>query len=106
MSSIRISGIKFVCTAMLVTASASVIADAAEQRINAQCRCADVNERQIVSNNEQTPASCSKEASKNVSWGSWLVGDSRSTQFHYLDLLELLFRNDEPGADGEPPSYK
>lgn len=106
MSSIRKSGIRFVCTAMLVTASTSVIADATDQRLNAQCRCAQATERQVVNNNDQTPSGCSKDAPRDVSWGAWLVGDSRSTQFHYLDLLELLFRNDEPGAEGEPPSYK
>jgi len=106
MSSIRKSGIKLVCTAIVVTASASVFADAADQRINAHCRCASATDRQDVSHSDQTPRSCSKNAAKDVSWGSWLVGDSRSTQFHYLDLLELLFRNDEPGAANEPPSYK
>ncbi|MBE0377595.1 MULTISPECIES: hypothetical protein [Pseudoalteromonas] len=29
-------------------------------------------------------------------WMSWLTGDSRSAQFHYLDLLELLTSSDEP----------
>ncbi|WP_105187983.1 hypothetical protein [Pseudoalteromonas sp. T1lg48] len=28
------------------------------------------------------------------SWFSWFAGDSRSAQFHYLDLLELLSRSD------------
>lgn len=26
------------------------------------------------------------------SWGSWLSGDSRSTQFHFVDFLELVTR--------------
>ncbi|MGS0536773.1 hypothetical protein [Pseudoalteromonas sp. SaAl2] len=30
------------------------------------------------------------------SWMSWITGDSRSAQFHYLDLLELLTHSDEP----------
>ena len=30
------------------------------------------------------------------SWMSWITGDSRSAQFHYLDLLELLTSSDEP----------
>ncbi|MFY8327853.1 hypothetical protein [Pseudoalteromonas sp. ZZD1] len=29
-------------------------------------------------------------------WMSWITGDSRSAQFHYLDLLELLTSSDEP----------
>lgn len=29
-----------------------------------------------------------------VSWFSWFSGDSASYQFHFLDLLELLYHND------------
>ncbi|WP_213609214.1 hypothetical protein [Pseudoalteromonas sp.] len=32
---------------------------------------------------------------EDSSWGSWLTGDSRSAQFHYLDLLELLTGTDD-----------
>lgn len=35
-------------------------------------------------------------AEQESSWVSWITGDSRSAQFHYLDLLELLTRADEP----------
>ncbi|WP_394129273.1 hypothetical protein [Shewanella maritima] len=36
----------------------------------------------------------------DVSWGKWLTGNSRSTQFHFIDLLELLHsRNSEPVSD-------
>lgn len=31
------------------------------------------------------------------SWFSWLQGNSRSTQFHFVDLLELLNRFDHRG---------
>ena len=34
---------------------------------------------------------CSSEAT-SVSWASWFTGRSNSSQFHYLDLLELLSR--------------
>lgn len=27
----------------------------------------------------------------HVTWRSWLTGQSRSTQFHFMDLFELLF---------------
>ncbi|GGW78808.1 hypothetical protein GCM10007391_09300 [Alteromonas halophila] len=30
-----------------------------------------------------------------VSWYSWLAGKSVSYQFHFLDLLELLYSNDD-----------
>ncbi len=35
-------------------------------------------------------------AEHESSWMSWITGDSRSAQFHYLDLLELLTSSDEP----------
>jgi len=28
---------------------------------------------------------------KEVSWHTWATGQSRSTQFHFLDLVELVF---------------
>ena len=31
------------------------------------------------------------------SWFSWLQGNSRSTQFHFVDLLELLNRFNQRG---------
>lgn len=30
------------------------------------------------------------QVTEESSWLSWLTGDSRSAQFHYLDFLELL----------------
>lgn len=37
---------------------------------------------------------------KELSWGNWLFGGSRSTQFHFLDLFELLFGGkDQPTQD-------
>ncbi|WP_199610543.1 hypothetical protein [Flocculibacter collagenilyticus] len=36
---------------------------------------------------------CAIPKASNESWLSWLSGKSRSTQFHFLDLLELISRN-------------
>lgn len=36
------------------------------------------------------PSHCAH--AKNQSWFSWLKGQSRSTQFHFVDLLELINR--------------
>ncbi len=30
-----------------------------------------------------------------VTWGEWFSGESRSTQFHFLDFFELVFGDDE-----------
>ncbi len=29
-----------------------------------------------------------------VTWGDWFSGESRSTQFHFLDFFELMFGDD------------
>jgi len=50
------------------------------QQINEEC-CPTVYKTQI---------SLSQCQASNKSWFSWLTGNSRSAQFHYLDLLELL----------------
>lgn len=34
-----------------------------------------------------------------VSWYSWLAGKSASYQFHFLDLLELLYSPDNRGGN-------
>jgi hypothetical protein len=36
---------------------------------------------------------CKQQA--HVNWYSWLMGESSSAQFHYLDLLELLLGSDD-----------
>ncbi|TDF36649.1 hypothetical protein EYS14_18205 [Alteromonadaceae bacterium M269] len=36
-------------------------------------------------------------ATNDVSWFAWLSGKTKSNQFHYLDLLELLSRYTESG---------
>lgn len=38
---------------------------------------------------------CAVKQQSDVSWSAWLSGRSKSYQFHYLDLLELLSRSSE-----------
>ena len=45
-------------------------------------------------NVSSSSAQCMK-AEQETGWFSWLTGDSRSAQFHYLDLLELLTSSEE-----------
>ncbi|MCL1143550.1 hypothetical protein [Shewanella gaetbuli] len=36
----------------------------------------------------------------DVSWKNWITGNSRSNQFHFIDLIELLYgHKDKPIAD-------
>lgn len=50
-------------------------------------------------NNSEQPAAVQQcvnaDAGKDLSWSSWFRGGSRSTQFHFLDLFELLFGGNE-----------
>ncbi len=36
-------------------------------------------------------ALCGGKVNHSVTWRTWLQGKSRSTQFHFLDLVELMF---------------
>jgi hypothetical protein len=36
---------------------------------------------------------CAADQSQGVSWSEWFTGRSRSYQFHFIDLLELLSRS-------------
>ncbi|MFC6438787.1 hypothetical protein [Bowmanella sp. JS7-9] len=42
---------------------------------------------------------CASHTESDVSWGNWLVGNSQSGQFHFLDLLELISRHT---SDAQP----
>ncbi len=39
---------------------------------------------------------CATQQANGVSWISWFSNSSKSKQFHYLDLLELLSRDSDP----------
>ncbi|MDP5213321.1 hypothetical protein ORJ66_09735 [Pseudoalteromonas tunicata] len=43
-------------------------------------------------------AQCRLNTDSNKSWFAWLKGDSRSAQFHYLDLLELLSESEQDSS--------
>jgi len=42
---------------------------------------------------------CATSQVAEVSWSSWFSAQSRSYQFHYLDLLELLSRYSDTAKD-------
>ena len=59
-----------------------------DSTLSASCTCPEGNTFQT-----QALDKCADQQAKQ-SWFAWLTGDSRSAQFHYLDLLELLSRDD------------
>ena len=38
---------------------------------------------------------CATQQTSEVSWTSWFLGNGHNSQFHFLDLLELLTRNSD-----------
>ena len=82
--------------------SAIVCADVSDDRAVNKRRCS-VNADHIQSLNHAK--GCRTSPSTDVSWTAWLTGDSRSNQFHYLDLLELLFRDDQ-STESRPRVYE
>lgn len=65
---------------------------------NTQCSCPSNYSNQYAYN--RAIAQCRLDNASNKSWFAWLKGDSRSAQFHYLDLLELLSHSEQD----TPPS--
>lgn len=60
--------------------------------------------QQLLNASEDLSATqqCEKVAQTNeLTWGTWFSGKSRSTQFHFLDLFELLFG----GAEHQNSDY-
>lgn len=54
------------------------------------CSEASLSVSQQAEKDCTTPDSSQQEQDGGISWPAWLVG-TESIQFHYLDLLELLF---------------
>lgn len=80
------------CSAALVASTTALITD---QEGQAFC-----TEDQYVEFNKTLPMShpsnrCTAEAQARISWTSWLSGRASTSQFHYLDFLELLTRTAE-----------
>src|SRR5690554_46400 len=50
----------------------------------------------MLKNSEHTNVQAACQApEQSVTWAAWFSGKSRSTQFHFLDLFELLFGGSE-----------
>ncbi|MCK7459703.1 hypothetical protein [Idiomarina aminovorans] len=68
------------------TASALMSPSSFVTQQNATQRCQQLMTEAEQSNNS---AQC-RLADEQVTWLSWLTGDSRSVQFHFFDLIELI----------------
>lgn len=52
-------------------------------------------EQLLASAEHQQAVNQCQAQSKKVTWSHWAQGESRSAQFHFIDLFELLFSSDE-----------
>lgn len=90
-----IKGIKraaFASSVVLFSASTfSLLTSSSNQDVS--CACPSNYENTYTYN--RAIAQCRLNTDSNKSWFAWLKGDSRSAQFHYLDLLELLSDSDQ-----------
>lgn len=93
---------------LLTLASAMLVAMATYAKVPdeglAFCSC---HEGSVY--NDELPMShpinrCAAEQTSVISWSSWFAGNSRSSQFHYLDLLELLSRTHSDNAQNKTPT--
>lgn len=80
---------KFAVTSILL--SSVMLGNIYAGELTTGCYCKNKANFEISTIADKRSHTCSlpKKAS-NSSWLSWLSGNSRSTQFHFLDLLELM----------------
>ena len=67
------------------------------------CVC-DNNKSYNTSLPSSHPANRCAEQTNHVSWGNWVTGNSRSSQFHFIDLLELIHGHKEKPLQDMPTS--
>lgn len=106
----RFKGKKRLQSALLLSGFTAVIAVAAlshqqsdQLSASSACVCQDG-----ANYNTSLPASHPNNrcaVKDDLSWKSWLTGNNSSTQFHFVDLLELLYgHNEQPLEDMSPTS--
>ncbi|MBB1269390.1 hypothetical protein [Shewanella sp. SR44-3] len=65
------------------------------------CQCSENTSYNALLPSSHPNNRCATE-STDVSWKNWLTGKSRSNQFHFLDLLELLHGHKSKASDDIP----
>ncbi|MCK8046272.1 hypothetical protein MSG37_15415 [Shewanella sp. 1CM18E] len=92
----------FACTVVTSLALSSKSIDSA----SAACAC-DAEESHY---NPSLPAShpsnrCASQTD-NLSWKSWLTGQSQTNQLHFIDLFELLYGHESAPINNSSPLNK
>ena len=93
----------FATSAVALLLSQSIMSDDSDPENSQACVCND-----NISYNSNLPSShpnnrCASQAN-DVSWRNWITGNSRSSQFHFIDLLELLHGHKDKPLNDIPPS--
>lgn len=69
---------------------------------NNACQCSETtNYNELLPSSHPNNRCASLDT--DVSWKNWLTGNSRSSQFHFLDLLELLHGHKSQPTDNATP---
>ncbi|GGB44408.1 hypothetical protein [Shewanella inventionis] len=92
-------------TATLALLISQVLMATENTASNTQACVCDNNNSYNASLPSSHPANRCAEQSNNISWSNWVTGNSRSSQFHFIDLLELLHgHKDKPLQDMPTPN--
>ncbi|UJF22532.1 hypothetical protein [Shewanella sp. OMA3-2] len=94
-----ISIFAMVTTSTLVVLISFAFSSSAKQSSDQACACkANVNYNSSLPSSHPVNRCAVKE--HDVSWKNWISGNSRSSQFHFIDLIELLYgHKDKPLTD-------
>ena len=74
-----------------------------QSSLNANCECS-ATAPYALAQTDAFKQACSTKTKETVSWFDWIGGKSPSYQFHFLDLLELLYDDEESSNDAMPKS--
>ncbi|PIW62299.1 hypothetical protein [Shewanella sp. CG12_big_fil_rev_8_21_14_0_65_47_15] len=89
-------------TAMVVATLAFGVEKLAVSTDNTACACSSETRYNNTLPSSHPNNRCANQA-QALSWKTWLTGKNRSSQFHFVDLLELLHgHQDKPIDDMKP----
>ncbi|MCL1147514.1 hypothetical protein AB4298_02495 [Shewanella sp. 10N.261.52.F9] len=91
------------CTAITSFALSS---DREENTANAACVCDDPQSQYNPSLPASHPSNRCASQSTDLSWKSWLTGESQTNQLHFIDLFELLYGHESAPINKSSPLNK
>lgn len=95
----RVFKIGLLITSVSVIIGVASLSSNTEQELSSANTCLHKDQTNAINHS----ANRCIQIQEDSSWASWLTGNSRSAQFHYLDFLELLTGTDD---NHKPSSIK